>query len=72
MNENTQPIDDLVYLPYIDVQLDLSSFGTRLRQLIRGRWFKPKKWLRVPALLRTAYTLSHVIVFIEASSRKFD
>lgn len=67
MHHVTQPIDDLINLPYTDIQLDLGSFTKRILLFIRRKWFKSKKWLRVPVFLRTPYTFSHVVLFVQAS-----
>lgn len=64
----TQPLDDLINLPYIDVQLDITSFGKRILHFIRRRWFKSKKLLRVPVFLRTQYSFSHAVLFVKASA----
>ncbi|XP_076395905.1 phospholipid-transporting ATPase IF [Megachile rotundata] len=68
MEHVTQPIDDLVNLPYLEIQLDIKSLGVRIWQFIRTKWFKSKRLLRVPALVRTDHTLSHVILFIQGSA----
>ena len=67
MQHVTQPLDDLVNLPYLVAQLDVQSVGKRIFDFILRKWFKSKKLIRVPIFLKTQYAFSHVVFFMNAS-----
>ncbi|KAK1123006.1 hypothetical protein K0M31_008642 [Melipona bicolor] len=60
MQHVTQPLDDLINLPYLVAQLDVQSVGKRILHFIRRKWFKSEKLIRVPIFLKTQYAFSHV------------